>query len=127
MRSKRKSGSSQVTIRDVAKAAGASVSTVSAALNQSDYVSESTRNKIEEAIKQLNYRPNALARGLRLRKTHSIAIVVPDLSNSFYVELVRGAEDYSASVKYTLLIGDSRESWEDERSYLDSFERRRVD
>lgn len=103
------------------------MSTVSAALNQSDYVSASTRTRIEEAIKQLNYRPNALARGLRLRKTHSVAIVVPDLSNSFYVELVRGAEDYAASVKYTVLIGDSRENWEEERSYLDSFERRRVD
>jgi DNA-binding LacI/PurR family transcriptional regulator len=111
----------------VAKAAGASVSTVSAALNNSDYVSASTRDRIEDAIKQLNYRPNALARGLRLRKTHSIAIVVPDLSNSFYVDLVRGAEDYSASAAYTLLIGDSRESWEDERRYLDSLERRRVD
>ena len=115
MRSKRTSKTAHVTIRDVAKAAGASVSTVSAALNNSDYVSASTRDRIEDAIKQLNYRPNALARGLRLRKTHSIAIVVPDLSNSFYVDLVRGAEDYSASAAYTLLIGDSRESWEDER------------
>jgi DNA-binding LacI/PurR family transcriptional regulator len=116
-----------VTIREVAKAAGASVSTVSAALNNSDYVSVTTRDRIEKAIKRLNYRPNALARGLRLRKTHSIAAVVPDLSNSFYVDLVRGAEDYSATANYTLLIGDSRENWEDERNYLDSFERRRVD
>ncbi len=126
MRSKPKT-TGHVTIRDVAKEAEASVSTVSAALNNSDYVSTETRSRIEKAIKRLNYRPNALARGLRLRKTHSIAIVVPDLSNSFYVDLVRGAEDYSATASYTLLIGDSRESWEDERGYLDSFERRRVD
>lgn len=116
-----------VTIRDVAKAAGASVSTISAALNNSDYVSAETRNRIEEAIKALRYRPNDLARGLRLQKTHSIAIVVPDLSNNFYIELVRGAKDYSASANYTVLIGDSRESWEEERNYLDSFHRRRVD
>jgi LacI family transcriptional regulator len=127
LKSKRKTGNGHVTIRDVAKAAGASVSTISAALNNSDYVSAETRTRIEEAIKELKYRPNDLARGLRLNKTHSIAIVVPDLSNSFYVDLVRGAEDYAASANYTVLIGDSREHWEEERSYLDSFHRRRVD
>jgi len=116
-----------VTIREVAKAAGASVSTISAALNNSDYVSSEMRGRIDEAIKKLGYRPNDLARGLRLQKTHSIAIVVPDLSNHFYIEVVRGAKDYSASANYTVLIGDSRESWEEERNYLDSFHRRRVD
>jgi DNA-binding LacI/PurR family transcriptional regulator len=116
-----------VTIREVAKAVGASVSTISAALNNSDYVSTDMRSRIEAAIKDLGYRPNDLARGLRLQKTHSIAIVVPDLSNNFYIEVVRGAKDYSASANYTVLIGDSRESWEEERNYLDSFHRRRVD
>lgn len=116
-----------VTIREVARAAGTSVSTISAALNNSDYVSDKTRNRIQEAIKSLRYRPNDLARGLRLQKTHSIAIVVPDLANNFYSELVRGAKDYSASANYTVLIGDSREKWEEERNYLDSFHRRRVD
>ena len=116
-----------VTIREVAKAAGASVSTISAALNNSDYVSAHMRSRIDEAIKTLRYSPNDLARSLRLQKTHSIAIVVPDLSNNFYIELVRGAKDYSASTSYTVLIGDSRESLEEERNYLDSFDRRRVD
>jgi len=116
-----------VTIREVAKAAGASVSTISAALNNSDYVSAEMRSRIDEAIKTLRYCPNDLARSLRLQKTHSIAIVVPDLSNNFYIELVRGAKDYSASANYTVLIGDSRESWEEELNYLDSFHRRRVD
>lgn len=111
----------------MAKAAGASVSTISAALNNSDYVSAEMRSRIDEAIKTLRYRPNDLARGLRLQKTHSIAIVVPDLSNNFYIDLVRGAKDYSASANYTVLIGDSRESWEEEINYLDSFYRRRVD
>src|SRR6202042_2263608 len=85
------------------------------------------RLRIEEAVKTLKYFPNDLARGLRLQKTRSIAIVVPDLSNNFYIELVRGVKDYSASASYTVLIGDSRESWEEERNYLDSFHRRRVD
>lgn len=127
LRSKAKRVKRHVTIREVAKAAGASVSTISAALNNSDYVSTDMRSRIDEAIKTLRYFPNDLARGLRLQKTHSIAIVVPDLSNNFYIELVRGAKDYSASANFTVLIGDSRESWEEERNYLESFHRRRVD
>src|ERR1700722_16713013 len=127
LRSKAKGVRRHVTIREVAKAAGASVSTISAALNNSDYVSADMRSRVEGAIKTLQYTPNDLARGLRLQKTHSIAIVVPDLSNNFYIELVRGAKDYSASANFTVLIGDSRESWEEERNYLDSFHRRRVD
>lgn len=127
MKSKAKRGKRHVTIREVAKAVGASVSTISAALNNSDYVSAEMRSRIEEAIKALRYRPNDLARGLRLQKTQSIAIVVPDLSNNFYIEVVRGAKDYSTSANYTVLIGDSRESWEEEHNYLDSFHRRRVD
>jgi LacI family transcriptional regulator len=124
---KRTPATGLVTIRDVARVARASVSTISAALNNSDYVSAEMRSRIEQAIKELKYRPNDLARGLRLRKTHSIAIVVPDLSNNFYLDLVRGAKDYSTSANYTMLIGDSRESWEEESSYLDSFHRLRVD
>src|SRR5215469_18436716 len=89
LRSKGKRAKRHVTIREVAKAARASVSTVSAALNNSDYVSADMRGRIEDAIKALRYRPNDLARGLRLQRTHSIAIVVPDLSNNFYIELVR--------------------------------------
>lgn len=103
------------------------MATISAALNNSDYVSAEMRSRIQGAIKQLKYRPNDLARGLRLQKTHSVAIIVPDLSNNFYVDVVRGAKDYSASANYTILIGDSRESWDEERNYLDSFQRRRVD
>jgi len=103
------------------------VSTISAALNNSDYVSAEMRSRIQGAIKQLKYRPNDLARGLRLQKTHTIAVIVPDLSNNFYVDVVRGAKDYSTSANYTVLVGDSREKWDEERDYLDSFHRRRVD
>ena len=111
----------------MAKAAGASVSTISAALNDTDYVSAEMRARINKAIERLQYRPNDLARSLRLQRTHTLAVVVPDLSNSFYTEIVRGMKDYANSVNYTLLIGDSRERWSEERTYLDLFHRRRVD
>lgn len=115
------------TIRDVARAAGTSVSTVSAALNNTDYVSSAMRERIEKAILRLHYRPNDLARSLRLHRTHTLGMVVPDLSNSFYTDLVRGVKDYAGTAKYTLLVGDSREHWDEERTYLDEFHRRRVD
>ncbi len=115
------------TIRDVARAVGASISTVSAALNGTDYVSAAMRAKIEAAVQQLQYRPNDLARGLRLRRTHTLAIVVPDLSNSFYAEIVRGMKDYTAAANYTVLVGDSRERWAEEKLFLEMLHRRRVD
>src|SRR5512139_3364097 len=98
-----------VTIRDVARLAGASVSTVSAALNGTDYVSVDMRRRIRQAVARLHYRPNDLARSLRMRRSRTLAVVVPDLSNTFYSEMLRGMEDYAASSGYTLLIGDSRE------------------
>jgi DNA-binding LacI/PurR family transcriptional regulator len=126
-RRKSKRGGHHVTIRDVARMAGASVSTVSAAINKTDYVSAAMRQRIERAIRKLGYRPNDLARGLRLQRTHTLGVVVPDLSNSFYTEILQGMKDYASAAHYTLLIGDSRDHWAEERVYLDTFHRRRVD
>ena len=122
-----KRGGRHVTIRDVARTARASVSTVSAAINNTDYVSAAMRLRIERAIVRLGYRPNDLARGLRLQRTHSLGVVVPDLSNSFYTEILQGMKDYASAAHYTLLIGDSRDRWAEEQVYLDTFHRRRVD
>ncbi len=116
-----------VTIRDVAREAGASVSTVSAALNSTDYVSKEMHRRIQKAIARLHYRPNDLARSLRMRRSHTLAVVVPDLSNNFFTDVLRGMEDAAASHGYTLLIGDSREKWGEEKKYLDAFSRRRVE
>jgi DNA-binding LacI/PurR family transcriptional regulator len=126
-RGRAKRGAKHVTIRDVARIAGASVSTVSAAINNTDYVSAAMRLRIEHAIGRLGYRPNDLARGLRLQRTHSLGVVVPDLSNNFYTEMLQGMKDYVSAAHYTLLIGDSRDRWAEEQVYLDTFHRRRVD
>jgi len=127
VRVKRRHTKRHVTISDVARAAHVSVSTVSAALNRTDYVSTAMRSRIEAAVERLHYRPNDLARGLRLQRTHTIAVVVPDLSNVFYTEMVQGIKDYASAANYTLLIGDSRELAAEESKYLDTFHRRRVD
>jgi len=75
LRSKEKKDRRHITIREVAKAAGASVATISAALNNSDYVSAEMRTRIQDAIKQLKYRPNDLARGLRLSEALEFGMV----------------------------------------------------
>ena len=124
---RRRHSKRHVTIREVAREAQASVSTVSAFINDTDYVSAQMRERIQKAIRHLRYRPNHLAQSLRLHRTHTIAIVVPDLLNSFYTEVVRGAKDYAGPANYTVLVGDSREHWEEEKNYLDEFHRRRVD
>ena len=80
------------SIRDVAKEAGVGVGTVSRFLNDSGYVSEEARQKIEDAMKKLDYIPNELARNLYHKKTGIIAVLVPNVSNPFFSEFVDYAE-----------------------------------
>jgi LacI family transcriptional regulator len=81
------------TIRDVAKAANVSISTVSRVFNKPDLVAEDTRNNVLKAISDLEFQPNALARGLIYKRTQTFGVLVPDISNSYYAELIRGLED----------------------------------
>ncbi len=72
-----------VSIQEVARLAKVSISTVSRVLNRRDLVSEKTRTRVESAIRKLNYRPNAFARGLMLRKSEIIGLVLPDMHGEF--------------------------------------------
>jgi DNA-binding LacI/PurR family transcriptional regulator len=83
---------SKVTIYDVAKVAGVGVGTVSRVLNASDNVSDKTRQKVLKVMEELNYRPNAMARGLALQKTNSIGIMVPNFVGHFFVEVLQGVQ-----------------------------------
>ncbi len=91
------------TVRDVAKLAQVSVSTVSLVLRQPHRVSEATRERVQEAIEQLQYRPNGTARDLRVRKTNTVAILLHNLSGPFYSELIRGVEEIGEALGYTTL------------------------
>jgi LacI family transcriptional regulator len=95
-----------VTLRDVAQAAGVDVSVVSRVVNRSPTlrISEATRVRVEAAIRDLGYRPNVQARGLRLAKTWTIGFVLPDLMNPFYAPIVDGAEQRAAESGYMLVI-----------------------
>ncbi len=92
------------TIRDVARMANVSISTVSRVLNNPDLVAKDKREKILEAIEQLNYTPNALARGLIHKRTQTLGVIIPDISNLFYAEVIRGMEDSAHESGNNLII-----------------------
>lgn len=107
------------TILDVARLAGVSKSTVSRVITGDFHlVSETTREKVEEAIKQLNYEYNALARGMRTRKTNMILLVIPDITNPFWVEVARGAQDFLDQKGYAVLFANSDWQGARETNYL---------
>ncbi|MCX7795182.1 MAG: LacI family transcriptional regulator [bacterium] len=117
----------RANIQDVAKLAGVSPSTVSRALNGFPGISEKTRQKVIEAAKRLNYKPNYRGQILTTRSTRNIGLLITDITNPFFPELVRGAEETASEVGYTILLGNTSESVEKETNYLDFFSRGPVD
>lgn len=93
-----------VSIEDVAKKANVSISTVSRVLNRRNIVNVDTRKRVESAIRELGYRPNVFARGLMLRKSHVLGLVLPDLHGEFYSEVIRGANFRAHELGYQLMI-----------------------
>ncbi|MFT4030593.1 MAG: LacI family DNA-binding transcriptional regulator [Protaetiibacter sp.] len=98
-----------VTIRDVAKAAGVSISTVSRALATPELVAAPTRDLVLETSRSMGYRPNRAARGLITGRTGCIGLVVPDLENPFFGSIGKGVQDRARAAGYAVFIGDSNE------------------
>jgi DNA-binding LacI/PurR family transcriptional regulator len=115
------------TIREIAKALGVSLSTVSAVINKRHYISPSMRARVEKALQDANYQPNKIARSLRLRESRTIGLIVPNLAAPFFSGLMRGTEDYLSSAGYQLIVADSREDWKRQEGYLASFAGRITD
>ena len=104
-----------VTLNDIAKKSGFSISTVSRVLNNKSEryrISHGVEEIVLRAAKELNYRPNELARGLRLRKTHTIGLIAPDLSNPFFAVIVKTIQTASHKLGYSLVVCDSDEDAE---------------
>lgn len=114
------------TIRDVAKKAGVSVATVSRVLNDKGYIHEDTRKLVNEAIKQLNYKPNEVARSLYNKKSRLIALLLPDIRNPFFPELARGVEDEMQEHNLRLIIGNADEKPSKEIDYIQTFKQNNV-
>lgn len=95
------------TIKDVSKKAGVSIGTVSHVLGGKIFVTETTKAKVMAAINELNYHPNALARSLKTKKTHMVGVVIPDISNPFYSEMVKGIQEVASNYDYGVIICDT--------------------
>ncbi|KAF3306238.1 MULTISPECIES: LacI family DNA-binding transcriptional regulator [Lactobacillales] len=115
-----------VTIKDVSKLAGVSVATVSRALNDSGYVSEKSRQKVEAAVKELGFYPNEVARTLYHKKSKMIGLLVPDLSNPYFTALASGVEDGLSERGYGLLLGNVQDSSDKVATYVRNFEQNNV-
>lgn len=92
------------TIRDVARQAGVSISTVSHVVNNSRAVSKESRSRVLQAMNQLDYKPNALAQNLRRQQTYTIGMIVPDSANPFFAEVARGIEDTSFEQNHSVIL-----------------------
>ena len=94
-------------IHDVAREAGVSISTVSRVIQGASNVLPETRTRIEEAIQHLNYHPNRLAQQFRTQQTKMILVIVPEIGNPFFADILTGIEDVAAKVDYNVLLVDS--------------------
>jgi LacI family transcriptional regulator len=111
---------------DVARAAGVSLGTVSNVVNNPGKVTPATRQKVEAAIAELGFVRNGVARSLRAGRSTTIGFVLVDLGNSFFLDLVRGAEEEVNRAGMNLLLANADMSWDKEQTYLALFEEERV-
>jgi DNA-binding LacI/PurR family transcriptional regulator len=107
-----------MTIDEVARRAAVSVATVSRVLNGDPRVGASYRRRVQRAIAEMNYRPNRLARSLRLQRSQSIAAVVSDIENPHFTEMVRAVEDLASAAGYRLIVANTDENPDKQRTYL---------
>ena len=110
-----------VTIKDVAKEAGVSLMTVSRVINNKEHIASATREKVQAALEKLNYMPNISARNLVLQKTDFLGLVVPDISNPFFGDLVKASEKIARDRGYSIILGDSDGDVEAEKEYIEAF------
>jgi DNA-binding LacI/PurR family transcriptional regulator len=115
------------TIKKVAERAGVSVGTVSHVINASVPVSEPLRLKVQAAIRELNYHPNHVARSLKTRKTRTLGIIVPDLTISFFPQVIRGAETKARACGYSLIAVNSTDDCERQKELLSLLHSQRVE
>jgi len=116
-----------VTQKDIAKKLNVSIMTVSKALKGHSDIALETRRLVEKTAREMNYTVNAVARNLVQKRTNTIGIVIPDISESFYAEMVRGIESYTRPKKYNILLADSDNNAEIENQALQTMLEKRVD
>ncbi len=116
-----------VTLADVARAVGVSAKTVSRVINNTDYVSAETREQILRAVEQLGYRPNRMARSLASNRSFIIGLTIPDVTNPFFPEIMRGVEQVALEHGYNVLVYNTDLDPKRERAGLALLEETRAD
>ncbi|MCD5002533.1 LacI family DNA-binding transcriptional regulator [Enterococcus saccharolyticus] len=116
----------KATMKEVAKLAGVGVGTVSRALNNGS-IKESTRKKIDAAIKELNYQPDFYARGLKTNKTYTVALILPSVWHPFFSEFAFHVENYLEENNYKMFLCNSKEDITKEREYIQMVTQNKVD
>ena len=116
-----------ITIYDVAKKAGVSMATVSRVVNGNPNVKPGTRKKVMEVIDELDYRPNAVARGLASKKTTTVGVIIPDVTNVYFSSLARGIDDVATMYKYNIILANSDGNEEKEIQVFNTLLAKQVD
>ncbi len=116
-----------ITIYDVAREAGVSMATVSRVVNGNPNVKPSTRKKVSEVIERLNYRPNAVARGLASKKTTTVGVIIPNITNQFFALLANGIDDIAAMYKYNIILANSDDNLDKEIKVFNTLLAQQVD
>lgn len=116
-----------ITIYDVAREAGVSMATVSRVVNGNPNVKPTTRKKVLEVIDRLDYRPNAVARGLASKKTTTVGVIIPDVTNLYFSSLARGIDDIATMYKYNIILANSDENDQKEVQVLNTLLAKQVD
>ncbi|UGA55986.1 substrate-binding domain-containing protein [Vibrio sp. VB16] len=115
------------TIKDVARIAGVSTTTVSHVINKTRFVAETTQQRVNEAVKELNYAPSAVARSLKCNTTKTIGMLVTQSTNPFLAEVINGVESYCYRQGYTLVLCNTGGIYEKQRDYIRMLAEKRVD
>jgi LacI family transcriptional regulator len=117
-----------VTLKDIAQCAGVTSATVSMVINNKPNISDATRKKVLKIVKELNYYPNVIARGLATRKSNSIGVIVPNLASSFVVRILQGIKSTNRDIDYTVTLFDTVGQRETESQLFQRLAReRRID
>ncbi len=119
----------KITIKDVAKEAGVSPAIVSRVINEDPKLSirDETRERVLEVVEKLEYRPNAIARSLRTKTTGTIAMIIPDITNPFFPEIIKGAQTASAKEGFSLILFNTEENIEKQREYIELVSEKQID
>ncbi|MBD2846654.1 LacI family DNA-binding transcriptional regulator [Paenibacillus sp. IB182496] len=116
-----------MTIKDVARAAGVSTATVSRVLNESGYVSQGARERIAQVMREMNYQPNALARSLKQERTRTVGLILPDMTNAYFMAAARRLQQQLLEQDYHLIYMDSGEDPDKELEAIGLLRQMRVE